>query len=303
MEVIFEERGLGTSFSVAALPRQASFDTVLMVSPDHYDVVYAINPHMADEAGGLRSVDRDAAWRQWDALRKTYESLGYPVRVLPGVPGLPDMVFAANQAFPFVDPDGLPAVLLSTMRHPERRPEVPHVAQWFEGRARPVARSADAPSVEGNGDILWFPGRRLLLGGFGFRTERAALAEVAQAAGCPLLGLELVDPHFYHLDTCLAPLDGGAALWVADAFSPESRRLLSRVFPRLQDIPVGEAEGALACNAHCPDGRNVIVDTAASTTMAVLETLGFRVHGVDTSEFRKAGGSVFCLKLMLPKGL
>jgi N-dimethylarginine dimethylaminohydrolase len=37
--------------------------------------------------------------------------------------------------------------------------------------------------------------------------------------------------------------------------------------------------------------------------MAVLETLGFRVHGVDTSEFRKAGGSVFCLKLMLPKGL
>ncbi len=31
---------------------------VLMTSPDHFDVVYAINPYMKDKSGKLQKVDR-----------------------------------------------------------------------------------------------------------------------------------------------------------------------------------------------------------------------------------------------------
>ncbi|MCW2616220.1 MAG: amidinotransferase [Frankiales bacterium] len=66
----------------------------LMCRPEHFDVTYAINPWM-DPA---RPVDRALALRQWDALTRVYEALGHRVDVLPGVVGLPDMVFAANDA-------------------------------------------------------------------------------------------------------------------------------------------------------------------------------------------------------------
>ena len=66
----------------------------------------------------------------------------------------------------------------------------------------------------------------------------------------------------------------------------------------VRDVQRARYGGAFACNAHCPDGRNVIIDQTATATAKLLESAGFRVHLVDTSEFRKAGGSVFCLRQM-----
>lgn len=275
---------------------------VLMVAPDAFDVVYDINPHMRDADGALRQIDPARARAGWDALRRTYESLGYPVSVLPAAADLPDMVFAANQALPFPGRDGEgPGVLLSSMRHPERRPEVEQFRQWFAGRAEVLELSRPDLCLEGHGDLLWFPGRRLLFGGHGFRTDRAALDEVAERLAAPVLALELRDPRFYHLDTCLCPLAPGRALWVPDAFDEAGRALLQKLFADLH-APTEDEAGLLACNAHCPDGRNVLIEAGCRTTAAALEERGFRVHPVDTGEFLKAGGSVFCLKTMLPSG-
>lgn len=273
---------------------------VLMVSPEHFEVAYAINPHMKDRSGDLKTVDPEKARAQWDALRRVYESIGYAVNVLPGGEGLPDMVFAANQAFPFSTDDGGAGVLLSRMRHEQRTAEVAAFEAWFLARGTFVApRPATAPFCEGCGDLLWFPGRRLILGGHGFRTETAALAEVAAVTGAPVLALRLVDERFYHLDTCVAPLDDRRALWVPSAFDADGTALLRRVFEHLIEVPEDEAVEALGCNAHCPDARNVIVEAAASRTRDALESAGLRVFPVDTSEFLKAGGSVFCMKQML----
>ena len=64
----------------------------LMCRPTYFAVDYAINPWMDISLG----VDRELALQQWDALRRTYLDLGHQVDVIPPVPGLPDMVFAAN---------------------------------------------------------------------------------------------------------------------------------------------------------------------------------------------------------------
>ena len=60
------------------------------------------------------------------------------------------------------------------------------------------------------------------------------------------------------------------------------------------------AEHFLACNGHSPDGRHFIVQRGANKTIALVQSLGLTVIEVDTSEFIKSGGSVYCMKLMVP---
>ncbi|MBC8090781.1 MAG: amidinotransferase, partial [Pseudonocardia sp.] len=80
-----------------------------MCRPVHFAVVYAINPWMRPDL----PVDRERAVRQWELLRQTYLDLGHRVDLLDPVPGLPDMVFAANGATVV---DG--RVLGARFRHP-----------------------------------------------------------------------------------------------------------------------------------------------------------------------------------------
>jgi N-dimethylarginine dimethylaminohydrolase len=68
--------------------------TYLMCPPRYFGVSYAINPWMHPD----RPVDAALAMTQWAALRATFARLGHRVHVIDPVPGLPDMVFAANGA-------------------------------------------------------------------------------------------------------------------------------------------------------------------------------------------------------------
>jgi N-dimethylarginine dimethylaminohydrolase len=110
-----------------------------------------------------------------------------------------------------------------------------------------------------------------------------------------VVGLELADPEFYHLDTCLAALDRATIAWVPAAFTDRSRELIDVLPLEKIAVPEAEARASFAANLHCPDGDNVIIDQANTTTIDRLTAEGYTVHPVDTSEFRKAGGSVFCL--------
>tara|TARA_R110002072_G_scaffold167853_2_gene321404 strand:- start:3975 stop:4799 length:825 start_codon:yes stop_codon:yes gene_type:complete len=270
---------------------------VLMADPNYFDVEYVINPHMAGHVGG---VDRDLARAQWTQVKATYEDLGFPVAVIEPVPGLPDLVFTANQSFPGRLPDGRAAAVRSHMHAPQRRPEVDVVLEWHAARGTSIFDLADEPlAFEGMGDAMWVPGRRQILGGHGFRSEPGALTALAQRFEADLIAVRLIDPRWYHLDTCLQLLDAERALIVREAFDAPSLALLERTFPTLVDVPTDEAL-RLACNGHSPDGRHFIVQSGCPVTADRVRDLGLDVIEVDTSEFLKSGGSVFCMKLMLP---
>ena len=271
---------------------------VLMADPAHFDVMYVINPHMA---GNVGNVDRALAQTQWRSVRDAYASLGFPVSVIDGVDGLPDLVFMANQSFPGQLPDGRWAAILSFMHSPERRPEVDVVAQWYRSRGALTFQLSD-PTLpfEGMGDVAWVPGRRAIVGGYGFRTDARVYPELAELFEVPVLALRLVDARFYHLDTCLQLIDDHTALYVPGAFDAEGIALLKRAFPRLVELPEHEAANGLACNGHSPDGRHFIVHRGASGTLAAVRSLGLTPIEVDTGEFIKSGGSVYCMKLMIP---
>ena len=287
-----------TLSNVGEYPRRERERAVLMVSPEYFDVLYEINPHMA---GNIGTVNKDRALSQWIKLTETYEAIGFPVNIISGVQGLPDMVFAANQTFPFVDSTGKHRVILSKMASDLRQPEVEHFAAWYTQNQYDVIEQTVPPiEFEGMGDAIWHPERLLLYIGYGFRTKLGALERAAKCIGCDVVGLELINPHFYHLDTALSVIDEQTALYVKEAFTDDGIAMLQKMFSKLIAVPLHEAKEGFVTNGHSPDGKHFIVHKGNAETAAALKAIGVTVLEVDTSEFIKSGGSVFCMKMMLP---
>ncbi len=284
-------------FDVQALPALPRPGRVLMTTPAHFAVEYVINPHMEGHVG---SVDPERARAQWDALRAAYRRLGVGVSVVEGGEGLPDMVFCANQTLPYRTPGGERGVVLSRMHAEQRKAEVAHYARFFAAEGYEVrGLPADVPgSFEGMGDALWHPGRYLLYGGWGYRTDAAVYGRLTADLGLPVVPLALTDPDFYHLDTCLCPLDETTALVYPAAFDEEGLDALRAHFPRLIEAPEDDARERFACNAHTPDGRHVLIQQGCAETNRLLTKAGYEPVEVDTGEFLKSGGSVFCMKVM-----
>ena len=262
----------------------------LMCRPTHFAVTYRINPWMDPTA----PYDTALAIAQWTQLKDVYERLGHEVDVIEPLPGLPDMVFAANGATVI---DG--RALAVQFRDAERADEAPAYAAWLREAGFPVT---DAKAVnEGEGDIL--KAGEHILAGTGFRTSHAAHLEAQELFGRPVISLHLVDPRFYHLDTALAVLshgDNGRPVNVAylpEAFSPGSQAVLRRLFPDAVIATVADAE-VLGLNA-VSDGETVVLPVQAVALTAALEQAGYKTIGVDVSELRLAGGGPKCCTLEL----
>ena len=262
---------------------------ILMCRPDYFGVEYEINPWMHVQV----SVDHARATAQWDELRRTYESLGVELAFTDPHKGLPDMVFSANAAVLW---DG--RAVLSNFHHPQRQGEEGYWRAALEALEFDVHELPRSVSFEGAGDAL-FVGDRLFIAS-GFRTDQAAHAPVAKILGVEAVSLELVDPRFYHLDTCFCPLDERTALVALDAFSEESVATIRRLVPRVIQVPLDVAAG-FACNAM-PLGDRVISSLAACKLDEPLAEAGFRIIALPMSEFMKAGGGVRCLSLPLDAG-
>jgi N-dimethylarginine dimethylaminohydrolase len=186
------------------------------------------------------------------------------------------------------------------MCHESRQKEVPYYRDWFKRRGYKILELTEqAEFFEGQGDALWHPGKQLLWGGYGQRTSLRAYEQVSERLGVPIIALELPHPSFYHLDTCFCVLRDDAVLIYPGAFTNEDREMIHLMFPLVIESSEREAVQFFACNAHALDGRTVIIQRGASETVAELRRAGFEVVEVETGEFMKSGGSVFCLKVMI----
>jgi N-dimethylarginine dimethylaminohydrolase len=108
--------------------------------------------------------------------------------------------------------------------------------------------------------------------------------------------MHLVDPYFYHLDTCFCPLKDGFALVYLPAFSQDSA---DKIKNSMDYISVCEEDAKkIACNAVCL-GNKIVMPSGCENTYRQLENLGYEVYHTDVSEFIKAGGACKCLTLRL----
>ncbi|TAL10527.1 MAG: nitrate reductase [Nitrospirae bacterium] len=241
-----------------------------------------------------RAADPHVARVQWDALIAMLEKeCGAMLERVEPAAGLPDMVFTANAGVVTGR-----SVILSRFRCPERQPEEEQFARWFEDHGYAAVRLPRELFFEGAGDLL--DGREVWFGGHGQRSDIRAYRYLGSLEGRDIIPLKLVDPRFYHLDTCLCPLTGGEVLWFPGGFDRSGRAAIRDLVPPSGRIEVPEEEALrFACNAVCL-GRHIVMPEGCPDTMAKLEAHGYRAHAVCLSEFIKAGGAAKCLTLALP---
>jgi len=104
--------------------------------------------------------------------------------------------------------------------------------------------------------------------------------------------VELIDPRFYHLDTCFCPLDEHTALVFPQAIESSA---LARLRQELELIEVTSEEAEqFICNSLVV-GKQIIMPFVSERVRKILENRGFSVHQVSVSEFMKSGGACKCL--------
>jgi len=259
---------------------------ILMCPPDHFGIEYEINPWMNQQ----RQVDHDLAMTQWRSLNQLLVGLGVETPLLTPIAGLPDLVFTANAAMIYKD-----HAILSRFRHPQRQGEETHNAQWLLADGFAVTHLPSHAFFEGAGDAL-FCGDTLLAG-YHLRSDAPTHQWVGELVGARVIPMELVDPYYYHLDTCFCPIAPGVAAYYPPAFDEYGQRALAELIEDLIEVEEEEAR-SFACNAVVVD-RHVITNTGCPELHAQLKRRSLIPLETPLSEFVKAGGSAKCLTLRL----
>jgi N-dimethylarginine dimethylaminohydrolase len=270
--------------SRASVDRVAVHKTVLMCRPEHFTVSYRINPWMHPE----RPTDTALALRQWEELYRIYLALGFDVELIDPLPGLPDMVYAANGGFTL---DGI--AYGAKFQYDERGPEGPAYMDWFRSHGFEVAEPVSVN--EGEGDFL-LVGERILAG-TGFRSDAASHDELRRLYRREVVTLRLVDPSFYHLDTAIAVLDESNIAYLPKAFDESSQQIIRGLYP--DAVVVNDEDAAVLGLNSFSDGKNVVIASRAVGFEASLRERGYTPIGVDLSELLLGGGGVKCCTLEL----
>ena len=214
------------------------------------------------------------------------------VELIDPVPGLPDLVFTANAGLVFHD--RVPQLAVPLRRPAGRDAALRRAGSAAHGFA--VVHLPEGMYFEGAGDAL-FCGETLFAG-YRFRSDARSHQWVGEQLGVEVLPLELVDPRFYHLDTCFCPLATGRG-----DLLPRRLRRLRPVGParphRRPDRGRGRGGGLVqlqrrgrrpdgGAERRCAEAGRGPCERPATTSARVLLT-----------EFIKAGGSAKCLTLRL----
>ena len=275
---------LETSENPAHESAQATKPTVLMCRPEHFTVSYRINPWMHPED----PTDTSLALQQWTVLYDTYVDLGFTVQLIDPLPGLPDMVYAANGGFVL---DGI--AYGARFHYPERQPEGPAYMEWFRSQGLDVREPQE--TNEGEGDFLLVGDT--ILAASGFRSDTSSHQEIADIYGREVVSLQLVNPSYYHLDTALAVLDSTTIAYLPSAFDEASLTILRQRYP--DAIIATEEDAAILGLNSFSDGHNVVIAERATTFAKDLRDRGFNPIGVELSELLLGGGGVKCCTLEL----
>ena len=263
----------------------------LMCPPHHFGVLYEINPWMHEEV----AVEHDIASAQWQDLVGNLRLAGAEVVMMDPQPEVPDLVFTANAGIvnhnQFVP---------SNFRHPERQGETEIDATWFAAHGFQVDRLPTGLDHEGAGDALPFTpegGQSVLVSGYSFRSDAAAIPELGRILGCPVKAVQLVDPRLYHLDLTFCPLDDRHALCAPSGWDTYGRKVIEALVP--EPLWLDEDEALGFCANSVVVGTTIIMPSTPLRVGRQLERWGFTVVESSVAEFLKAGGGCRCLTLSL----
>lgn len=258
---------------------------ILLCPPDYYEIKYIINPWMDFD----NPVDKQKAREQYQGLKSLYIELGIEVFELAPDKDLPDMVYAAN--YGQVDNN---VFIKANFKFPQRRKEAEHAVSFFEKKGYEIRVLPEEYIFEGQGDILKVGSKYFL--GWGERTGYEIKVQLEEIMDQKIIDLEVVKPHFYHLDTCFGPLGENMVLINPESFTKEG---LEKIKLEVKEVIMANDQdnSVMACNLVCVDNNVVLGKGISAQLRENLEEHGLNVYEVEMSEFLKGGGSVKCLTL------
>lgn len=258
---------------------------IIMCPPEYYEIEYSINPWMNINT----KIDNKKAVEQYTGLKNTFIKYGAEVIELTPEKGLPDMVYACNSGY--VEGN---TYVKANFKAQQRKNEADIAEKYFSNNKYQVFDLPENIIFEGEGDVIRSKSKYFL--GYGQRSDLMAKDYLEDIIGKRFFELELIDPYFYHLDTCFGPLSDDIVVVNESAFSEDS---LVRIYEKFKHvITTNETDNSvLACNLVVI-GNNVFLGKGISEELCYsLKKYKFNVIEIDMSEFLKGGGSVKCLAL------
>jgi len=286
-------------------------DAVLLASPEHYRISYAINPLTSSSS----VADSEKAMGQFEKVKDRICSKGIPVHVvsmkqLNSDGKFPDAVFVSNSAL-LVRGWPTKLAILSRYANDERKGEEQYIESYLQDvLGYKVVRLPEKEGLyfEGQGDSRWsHDGAHLWIQYGAGRTTLAGieavrsilLKEAALANWIPptVHALQNANKKTYHLDLCFLPLPNGRLLLHNSSFSLASRKELAKWFKKESIISVPQ-KYMYACNSVWLNESTLLIPKLEIGCRSwIYKASGMRVEEVNVSEFHLAGGSVSCMVL------
>jgi len=255
-----------------------------MCSPDFFEVIYSINPWMTGE-----KVSKENALLQWNTLKNEIEKAGGNVKTIKPIRGLPDMVFTANSGVTFKN-----KFVTANMKFSERVEESKHFKKWFSDNGYEILDLPKDISLEGCGDVIICGDN--IIGGYGFRSDLLGLEITAGMLNLNLIALQLQNPAYYHLDTCLCMLNEFVGIYYPGAFLDSD---ITKLKKKIKLIPVSKNDAEkFVCNSMMV-GNTLLTSCDDISIEKQILKYGIEIIHVQMSEFLKSGGGIQCLSLSI----
>ena len=255
---------------------------IYMCPPDYLSLYYEINPWM--DKNNRFSLSK--AKEQWNNLFTLYNEL-IPNNIFKVEPkeGLTELCFLGDSLFAINE-----SAVFSRFAKAERSNETEYVMNYFKNSFR-CNQIPENMFYEGSGEtMLW---KDKILVGYGQRSSHEIIPFLNSTFNLEVIGLELIDSKYYHLDTALFPINDELIAIYPDAFSKDALAKLESLHVEIIVLNKQDAE-SFALNS-VSIGNDIIIHHAAENFISLLEKRSFKIHPIDISEFIKFGGGLKCL--------
>jgi N-dimethylarginine dimethylaminohydrolase len=259
---------------------------ILLCPPAYFHIDYEINPWMHIE----NNVTGQTVFDQYKMLKDTYTKLNIPFQELTPTKGLPDQVYTTDVGYPEGN-----IFIKANYKYPQRQKESGIAAAFFKSNGYEIKTIPEDIFFEGEGDFLKVEDKYFF--GWGKRSMKEAKRYIEEILKKDIIDIELTDPYFYHLDTCLGLISTDIAIINEKAHTSEGLEKIHNQFKTVIKAST-EDNNKLACNLVVVD-KNVIINDISDELKNEIESYGYTVHRVNTSEYIKGGGSVKCLSLQI----
>jgi N-dimethylarginine dimethylaminohydrolase len=227
------------------------------------------------------------AQKQWEKLYELYQQI-MPTNISKIKPkeGLTELCFFGDSVFAYKD-----KAVFSRFSTPERYAETDYVINVLKERGITGERVPEHLNFEGSGETMFWNSKILV--GYGQRSSQGIAEYLQDQFQTETIGLELIDPVFYHLDTALFPISNEHIAFYPKAFSSEALKKIRQLNCNLIEVSFEEAR-SFALNSIAVS-NTIIVHSEATGFCKQLKALGYTIQTVDVSEFIKFGGGLKCL--------